>query len=92
MSAHSAGKVSRWRVLRRLIEIQRITAEYGLQEFVAGGRLERRLAWLRWVSPWTWWVQPHAGPRAERLRLALETLGHVAHLAHQARGHLNRVD
>ncbi len=85
MSAHSAaqatdpaaGKVSRWRVLRRLIEIQRITAEYGLQEFVAGGRLERRLAWLRWVSPWTWWVQPHAGPRAERLRLALETLGPI---------------
>jgi len=27
------GKVSRWRVLRRLVQIQRITAEYGLEEF-----------------------------------------------------------
>jgi ubiquinone biosynthesis protein len=71
------GKVSRWRVLRRLVQIQRITAEYGLQEFLAGSRLERRLAWLRLVSPWTWFVRRQPGSRAERLRLALETLGPI---------------
>lgn len=71
------GKVSRWRVLRRLVQIQRITAEYGLEEFLAGSRLERHLAWLRFVSPWTWFVQRQAGTRAERLRLALETLGPI---------------
>ena len=71
------GKVSRWRVLRRLVQIQRITAEFGLQEFLAGSRLERRLAWLRWVSPWTWFVPRHAGSRGERLRLALQTLGPI---------------
>ena len=71
------GKVSRWRVLRRLVQIQRITAEYGLEEFLAGSRLERRLAWLRLVSPWTWFVRRQAGSRAERLRLALETLGPI---------------
>ncbi len=71
------GKVSRWRVLRRLVQIQRITVEYGLEEFLAGSRLERRLAWLRLVSPWTWFVRRQAGTRAERLRLALETLGPI---------------
>ncbi len=71
------GKVSRWRVLRRLVQIQRITAEYGLDEFFAGSRLERRLAWLRLVSPWTWFVRRQTGSRAERLRLALETLGPI---------------
>lgn len=71
------GKVSRWRVLRRLVQIQRITTEYGLQEFFAGSRLERRLAWLRLVSPWTWFVRRQTGSRAERLRLALETLGPI---------------
>jgi ubiquinone biosynthesis protein len=71
------GKVSRWRVLQRLVQIQRITVEYGLEEFLAGSRLERRLAWLRLVSPWTWFVRRQAGTRAERLRLALETLGPI---------------
>lgn len=71
------GKVSRWRVLRRLVQIQRITVEYGLEEFLAGSQLERRLAWLRLVSPWTWFVRRQAGTRAERLRLALETLGPI---------------
>ena len=71
------GKVSHWRVLRRLVQIQRITVEYGLEEFLAGSRLERRLAWLRLVSPWTWFVRRQAGTRAERLRLALETLGPI---------------
>ncbi|MEY4377485.1 MAG: hypothetical protein RJB26_2035, partial [Pseudomonadota bacterium] len=73
----SFGKVSRWRVLRRLVQIQRITAEFGLQEFLAGSRLERRLAWLRVVSPWTWFVPRHTGSRGERLRLALQTLGPI---------------
>ena len=73
----TCGKVSRWRVLRRLVQIQRITVEYGLEEFLAGSRLERRLAWLRLVSPWTWFVRRQAGTRAERLRLALETLGPI---------------
>ncbi len=71
------GKVSRWRVLRRLVQIQRITAEFGLEEFLAGSRLERRLAWLRVVSPWTWFVPRHTGTRGERLRLALQTLGPI---------------
>ena len=73
----SFGKVSRWRVLRRLVQIQRITAEFGLQEFLAGSRLERRLSWLRIVSPWTWFVPRHTGSRGERLRLALQTLGPI---------------
>ena len=73
----SFGKVSRWRVLRRLVQIQRITAEFGLQEFLAGSRLERRLSWLRIISPWTWFVPRHTGSRGERLRLALQTLGPI---------------
>ena len=73
----ATAATSPWRVLRRLVQIQRVTAEFGLEEFVAGSRLATRLRWLRVVSPWTWFLRRHPGPRAERLRLALETLGPI---------------
>jgi ubiquinone biosynthesis protein len=67
----------KWRVLSRLIEIQRVLVRHGLDEFVRATHLYRPLRFLFLLSPWTWAVRRGDAPRAERLRLALEELGPI---------------
>lgn len=65
------------RVLKRLIAIHRAVARHGLVEFTRGTSIHGRLRLIGWLSPWLW-LRPHStGPRALRLRLALEELGPV---------------
>jgi predicted unusual protein kinase regulating ubiquinone biosynthesis (AarF/ABC1/UbiB family) len=65
------------RVIRRLIQIQRVLVRHGLDEFVRATHLYRPLRFLFLLSPWTWAVRRGDAPRGERLRLALEELGPI---------------
>jgi ubiquinone biosynthesis protein len=65
------------RVLRRLIEIQRVLVRNRLDELVRATHLYRPMRFVFMASPWTWFERRHAGTRAERLRLALEELGPI---------------
>jgi len=65
------------RVIRRLIQIQRVLVRHGLDEFVRATHLYRPLRFLFLMSPWTWAVRRGDAPRGERLRLALEELGPI---------------
>jgi ubiquinone biosynthesis protein len=65
------------RVLRRLIEIQRVLVRHRLDDFVAATHLYRPLRFIFYVSPWTWFQRRSRLTRAERLRLALEELGPI---------------
>jgi len=66
-----------WRVLRRLIQIQRVLERNGLDELVRATHLYRPLRVVYYASPWTWFQHRSRLTRAERLRLALEELGPI---------------
>jgi len=63
------------RVVRRLLEIQRVLVRHGLEEFVRATHLYRPLLILDFLQPSTWFARARGGTRGERLRLALEELG-----------------
>ena len=65
------------RVVRRLIEIQRVLVRHGLDEFVRETHLYRPLRFVFLASPWTWFERRKQASRGERLRLALEELGPI---------------
>jgi ubiquinone biosynthesis protein len=65
------------RVLRRLIEIQRVLVRHRLDDFVAATHLYRPLRFVYFISPWTWFQRRSQLTRAQRLRLALEELGPI---------------
>ena len=65
------------RVIRRLIQIQRVLVRHGLDEFVRATHLYRPLRFIFLLSPWTWVLRRGDAPRAVRLRLALEELGPI---------------
>jgi ubiquinone biosynthesis protein len=65
------------RVVRRLLEIQRVLMRHGLDEFVVATHLYRPLRFLSFLQPSTWFTRRHPGTRGERLRLALEELGPI---------------
>src|SRR5258708_33315700 len=67
----------RSRVLARELQIQRGLVRDRLDEFVRTPHLYRPLRYLFYISPWTWFQRRIGGPRAERLRLALEELGPI---------------
>jgi ubiquinone biosynthesis protein len=67
----------RWRVLARLLQIQRALVRHRLDEFVRATHLYRPLRYLFYLSPWTWFQRSVGGARGERLRLALEELGPI---------------
>ncbi|HEY6453618.1 MAG TPA: ubiquinone biosynthesis regulatory protein kinase UbiB [Steroidobacteraceae bacterium] len=69
--------MTRLRVLRRLIDIQRVLVRHGLDDLVAATHLYRPLRFVYFVSPWTWFQRRLRLTRAERLRLALEELGPI---------------
>ncbi len=67
----------RLRVLVRMIRIQRVLVEHGLDDFVRATHLYRPLRLFFFISPWTWFQRRSARTRGERLRLALEELGPI---------------
>ncbi len=66
-----------WRVLRRLIGIQRVLVRHRLDDLVIATHLYRPLRFVYFVSPWTWFQRRSRLSRAQRLRLALEELGPI---------------
>ena len=67
----------KFRVLARLIQIQRVLVRHGLDEFVTETRLYRPLRFIFLASPWIWLERRKVATRGERLRLALEELGPI---------------
>jgi ubiquinone biosynthesis protein len=67
----------KWRVISRLIEIQRVLVRHRLDEFVRATHLYRPLRFIFFLSPWTWFERGKVAPRGVRLRLALEELGPI---------------
>ncbi len=67
----------RWRVLARLLTIQRALVRHRLDEFVRATHLYRPLRYAFYFSPWTWFQRRIGGTRGERLRLGLEELGPI---------------
>jgi ubiquinone biosynthesis protein len=67
----------RLRVLLRLIRIQRVLVEHGLDDFVRATHLYRPLRFVLFISPWIWFQRRSPLTRGERLRLALEELGPI---------------
>ena len=65
------------RVVRRLLQIQRVLVRHGLDDLVGATHLYRPLRFLFYLSPWTWFQRRRGANRAERLRLALEELGPI---------------
>ncbi|HEY2417563.1 MAG TPA: ubiquinone biosynthesis regulatory protein kinase UbiB [Steroidobacteraceae bacterium] len=66
-----------WRVLRRLIRIQRVLVRHRLDDLVVATHLYRPLRFIYFISPWTWFQRRSSLTRAQRLRLALEELGPI---------------
>jgi ubiquinone biosynthesis protein len=69
--------VIRLRVLVRLVRIQRVLVQHGLDDFVRATHLYRPLRFVFFISPWTWFQRRLPASRGERLRLALEALGPI---------------
>lgn len=67
----------RWRVLSRLLQIQRVLVRHGLDEVILATHLFRPIRFAFYLSPATWFHRDRTAPRAERLRLALEELGPI---------------
>jgi ubiquinone biosynthesis protein len=65
------------RVVRRLLQIQRVLVRHGLDDLVGATHLYRPLRFLFYLSPWTWFQRRRGANRAERLRLALAELGPI---------------
>jgi ubiquinone biosynthesis protein len=67
----------RFRVARRLLDIQRVLVRHGLDEIILATHLFRPLRFAFYLSPATWFERRKGGPRGERIRLALEELGPI---------------
>jgi ubiquinone biosynthesis protein len=67
----------RLRVLRRLLQIQRVLVRHGLDEIILATHLFRPIRFAFYLSPATWVQRDRSAPRAVRLRLALEELGPI---------------
>jgi len=65
------------RVLLRLLEIQRVLLKHGLDDYVRATHLYRPLRFVFFLSPGMWFARRRGGPRAQRLREALEELGPI---------------
>lgn len=67
----------RWRVLARLIQIQRVLLKHGLDDFVRATHLYRPLRFVFYLSPGMWFTRRTQASRGERIRKALEELGPI---------------
>ena len=65
------------RVIKRILEIQRVLVRHRLDDLVRTTHLYRPLRFVFYFSPWTWFLRRQGTNRAERLRLALEELGPI---------------
>ena len=61
--------------LFRLLTIQRVLVRHGLDEIIFATHLFRPVRFLFYLMPWNWFGNRTYGPRALRLRNALEDLG-----------------
>jgi ubiquinone biosynthesis protein len=69
--------MSRWKLLLRLLAIQRVLVRHGLDEFIESTHLFRPLRWVFRLSPAAWGTRSSREPRAVRIRQALEDLGPI---------------
>jgi ubiquinone biosynthesis protein len=67
----------RFRVIGRLLQIQRVLVRHGLDEIILATHLFRPLRFAFYLSPATWFERRKGGSRGERIRLALEELGPI---------------
>ncbi|GAC1461012.1 MAG: ubiquinone biosynthesis regulatory protein kinase UbiB [Steroidobacteraceae bacterium] len=67
----------KFRVLARLIQIQRVLLRHGLDDFVRATHLYRPLRFIFFLSPDVWFERRRRANRGERLRLALQELGPI---------------
>ena len=67
----------RFRVIGRLLQIQRVLVRHGLDEIILATHLFRPLRYAFYLSPATWFERSKGGTRGERIRLALEELGPI---------------
>jgi len=64
----------------RLMHINFVLARHGLDEIILATHLFRPFRFLYYLAPWNWiphWIPRKRGPRAVRIRLALEELGPI---------------
>lgn len=67
----------KFRVLARLLQIQRVLLKHGLDDFVRATHLYRPLRFVFFLSPDVWFQRSRSASRGERLRLALQELGPI---------------
>lgn len=67
----------RFRLLFRLLAIQRVLVKHGLDDLIASVHLLRPFRFIFLLSPWTWGQRKSDKPRAVRIREALQELGPV---------------
>lgn len=64
------------RQIGRLLAIQRVFIRHGFDEIIFAMHLFRPVRYLRYLLPWNWWRRDY-GPRAVRMRQAIEDLGPI---------------
>ncbi len=67
----------RFRLLLRLIDIQRVLVRHGLEDFITSAHLFRPLRFLFYLSPSVWIARKPTESRGVRIRKALEELGPI---------------
>ncbi len=67
----------RFRLLLRLIDIQRVLVRHSLEDFITSAHLFRPLRFLFYLSPSVWIARKPTEPRGVRIRKALEELGPI---------------
>src|SRR5688572_7777301 len=65
------------RVLGRLVAIQRVLVQHGLDDIILATHLFRPLRFVFYLFPATWFERRRGGTRGERIRLAFEELGPI---------------
>ncbi len=65
------------RVIGRLLTIQRVLVQHGLDDIILATHLFRPLRFVFYLSPATWFERRRGGTRGERIRLAFEALGPI---------------
>src|SRR4029453_3652057 len=72
-----ARPMMRPRVVGRLLGIQRVLVQHGLDDIILATHLFRPLRFVFYLSPAPWFERRRGGTRGERIRLAFEALGPI---------------
>ncbi len=67
----------RFKLLLRMLKIQRVLVRHGLDDLISSTHLFRPLRFVFLLSPWTWGQRKSEQPRGVRIREALQELGPV---------------